>query len=255
MALYVYGIMRAGDASRAVSAIRSADAAAADAIEHGEISALVGAMPDTGPRLGRKSIVGHADVLQAAFEHGPVLPLRLGTVMPDAEAVERELLAPRKSALAMRLDALEGKAEMQVKATYREEPLLRSILEANPKLRQQIDRNRGLPAAATHFDQIRIGEAIAHAVQVRQATDSEALLGELRPLALAVSVSSLHHERAVLNAAFLIDSADLDGFDAEVERLSRDRGADIDFKLIGPLPAYSFADSEREAVGTTTKGA
>jgi hypothetical protein len=255
MALYVYGIMRAGDASRAVSGIRSADVAAADAIEHGEISALVGAMPDTGPRLGRKSIVGHADVLQAAFEHGPVLPLRLGTVMPDAEAVERELLAPRKSALAMRLDALEGKAEMQVKATYREEPLLRSILEANPKLRQQIDRNRGLPAAATHFDQIRIGEAIAHAVQVRQATDSEALLGELRPLALAVSVSGLHHERAVLNAAFLIDSADLDGFDAEVERLSRDRGADIDFKLIGPLPAYSFADGEREAVGTTTKGA
>jgi hypothetical protein len=251
MAIYVYGIMRASDASRAASA---AEAGTADAIEHGAISALVRAMPDTELKLGRDNILGHADVLQAAFEHGPVLPMRLGTVMPDGEAVVRELLAPRADALAMRLDALDGKAEMQVKATYREEPLLRSIVEADPRLRRHVDRNRGLPAAATHFDQIRIGEAIAHAVQARQSADGERLLGTLRPLALAVSVSRPHHERAALNAAFLIESGDLERFDGEVERLSQER-ADIEFKLIGPLPAYSFADGEWEAVGTTMKGA
>jgi hypothetical protein len=254
MALYVYGIMRAGDATRAVSAIRAAHATA-DAIEHDQIAALVGALPDAERRLGREGILGHANVLQAAFEHGPVLPMRLGTAMPDAEAVVRELLAPHVQALSMRLDALDGKAEMQVKATYAEEPLLRSILERDPALRREVDRNRGLPPAATHFDQIRIGEAISQAVQARQAADGEALLSALRPLALVVSVSRPHHERAVLNAAFLVDSDELAEFDRAVEQLSQERAADIEFKLIGPLPAYSFVEGEWEAVEAARKGA
>jgi gas vesicle protein GvpL/GvpF len=255
MALYVYGIMRADDAARAVSAIRAAHAATADAIEHEAISAVVRVLPDTEVRLGREAILGHSNVLQTAFEHGPVVPMRLGTAMPDADTVVREVLAPRAQALAMRLEALDGKAEMQVKATYAEEPLLRSILDGDPALKRAVERNRGLPPAATHFDQIRIGEAIAHAVQARQAQDSEMLLDALRPLALAVSVSRPHHERAVLNAAFLVDSDGLAEFDRAVEQMSRDRGTDIEFKLIGPLPAYSFVEGDWEAVGTARKGA
>jgi hypothetical protein len=255
MATYVYGIMRAGDATRALSATTDAEATNADVLKHEDVAALVGALPDTKVRLGRERILGHANVLQAAFAHGPVLPLRLGTVLPDDDAVVRELLAPRAQALAARLEALDGKAEMQVKAVYKEEPLLRSILDSDPTLRRRVDRNRGLPAAATHFDQIRVGEAIAHSVQARQAADGEALLGSLRPLAAAVSISRPHHERAVLNAAFLVNSDDLEQFDATVERLSEEHAASIEFKLIGPLPAYSFADGEWEAVGTTTKGA
>jgi hypothetical protein len=170
--------------------------------------------------------------------------------MADADAVVRDMLAPRTEALAGRLDALDGKAEMQVKAVYREEPLLRSILAQDPALRRAVERNRGLPAAATHFDRMRIGEAIAGAVQARQAADSEALISVLAPFAVAVSPSLPHHERAVLNAAFLLDTDSLTEFDTAVEQLSEGRSADIEFKLIGPLPPYSFAEREWEAVSS-----
>jgi hypothetical protein len=251
MAVYVYGIMRARDASRAVTAARTRQGSVPNAIEHDQVSALASDLPEGELRIGRENILGHADVLQAAFEYGPVLPMRLGTALPDAAAVVRELLAPRAEALARRLDAFADKAEMQVKATYAEQPLLRSILEQNPALRRAVDRTRGLPPAATHFDQIRIGEAIAGAVQARQAADSEALLNGLRPLALAVSVSPPSHERAVLNAAFLLDTGELSRFDAAVEQLSEERSPGIEFKLIGPLPTYSFVEGEWEAVGAS----
>jgi hypothetical protein len=77
--------------------------------------------------------------------------------------------------------------------------------------------------------------------------DADALLGALQPLALAVSVSAPNHERAALNAAFLVDAAALDQFDAAVEQLSKERGTELEFKLIGPLPPYSFADGEWQA--------
>lgn len=249
MALYVYGIMRAAEAQRAARAARTADAPEVEAVEHDQVAALVAAMPDERLRMRRETILGHADVLQAAFEHGPVLPLRLGSAMDGAEAVVGELLAPRAQSLASQLDAFDGKAEMQVKASYAEQPLLRSILAEDPALGRAVERTRGLPEAAAHFQQIRIGEQIAAAVQARQVIDTDAMLGVLSPLAVAVSVSTPHHERAVMNAAFLIDSAELDRFDRAVEQLSEEHSPDIEFKLIGPLPPYSFAEREWETLG------
>ena len=104
------------------------------------------------------------------------------------------------------------------------------------------------PAEATHFEQIRIGEAIAGAVEARRVADADAMLGALRPLAVAVAVSAPNHERGALNATFLVDSDELSRFDAAVEQLSEDHASDMEFKLIGPLPPYSFAEGEWEAL-------
>lgn len=243
MALYVYGIMRSGDARRAAARSREGKGPHLEPLEHHEVSALVSPVPDGELRMSRDNVLAHADVLQAAAQHGPVLPLRLGTALPDHHTVAQELLAQRRGDLLARLDELDGKAEMQVKAIYAEEPLLRSILDRNPPLRKAVERTRGLPAAATHFDQIRIGEAIAGAVEVRRRVDGEAMINTLRPLALAMSVAPPHHERAVVNVAFLVDRDKLGEFDRAVEQLSRTRSPEVEFKLIGPMPPYSFVES------------
>lgn len=236
------------DAARAVAGSRGAGPTL-DVIEHDRVSALVSGIPDGELRLRRENVVGHAGVLQAALEHGPILPLRLGTALSDRDAVVRDLLAPDAGRLLLRLELLEGKVEMQVTATYLEEPLLRSILAQDRALARAARRVQELPPAATHFERIRMGEAIAAAVQARRAADENGLLGMLRPLALGVSVSAPNHERAALNAAFLLERKHRDRFDAAVEELSRQRSSDTQFKLIGPLPPYSFADREWEATG------
>ncbi len=255
MPLYVYGIMRAPDAERAVAAVNRDHAPSVEAIKHGGVSALVTPTPEGELRLRRDTILAHSDVLQTAFEHGPVMPFRFGTVVADADSVVRDLLAPSVQRIAARLAALDGKAEMQIKATYAEEPLLRSVLAQDAALTRDVQRTQRLPAAATHFERIRIGEAIAAAVQARQAADQAALLRALGPWVVAQSVSQPHHERAVLNAGFLVERDDLDRFDQAVESLSEQRGGAIEFTLIGPLPAYSFADGDWDASHATEVGA
>ncbi|HLY49973.1 MAG TPA: GvpL/GvpF family gas vesicle protein [Solirubrobacteraceae bacterium] len=248
MALYVYGIMRAGDARRAVAAVHEAQSRPLDAVEASGICALVSPTPEAEPRLRRENVLAHSDVLQAAFEHGPVLPFRFGTVVTDAETAVREIISPDAERLGQRLDALDGRGEMQVKATYAEESLLRSILSEDPGLTRLVSRTQSLPAAATHFERIRIGEAIAAAVQSRRAVDQDALMRPLLPLSIAHVASSPQGERGVLNAAFLVDLGGLGEFDEAVEDLARKHGAEIEFKLIGPLPAYSFADRDWQPV-------
>jgi hypothetical protein len=246
MAFYVYGIMRARDAADAVAAA-DASGTPIEMVDHEGLGAVVGRIPDGELRLRRDNILGHADVLQAAFEHGPVLPFRFGTAVADAEAVVRDVLAPSLTRLTSRLDALDGKAEMQVKAVYAEQPLLRSILARDRPLARTVQRTQALPAAATHFERIRIGEAIAAAVQSRRAADEAALVGELARHAVAHLASPPHHERAVLNTAFLVERDELPTFDRTVEALSERRAPEIEFKLIGPMPAYSFADRDWDA--------
>lgn len=241
MALYVYGLMRAREALRAATA--STSGPQLSCVRHGGLGALVSHMREGEARLRRESVTAHSDVLAGAFAHGPVLPLRFGSVLSDEQAAIDQLMAPAHDQLLARLDALDGKGEMQIRAVYLEEPLLRSILARDPGLARLVGQVQGQPAAATHFERIRIGEAIAGAVQARRAHDEAAFVGALAPLALAVSVSEPHHERSALNAAFLVETAQLEAFDAAAERLSTAH-ADIQFKLLGPMPAYSFADRD-----------
>ena len=241
MALYVYGFMRQEAGASATRGEHSGPPVTT--VVHGEVCALVSEVPDENLALRRESALAHSQTLQRAFGHGPVLPLRFGTVAADAAALERDVLAPRQEELLGRLQALEGKAEMQVKATYLEEPLLRAILESSPQLAQTAARVRQQPAAASHFDRLALGEAITQAVQARRDDDAQRLVTELRDLSLVVSLGELTHERDVVNASFLVAEDKLKEFDARVESISGQHGDRMKFKLIGPMPAYSFVNS------------
>ena len=47
---------------------------------------------------------------------------------------------------------------------------------------------------------------------------------------------------------------DLDRFDAAVEHLSERHAGEAQLKLIGPMPAHSFADHQWEAAPTDANG-
>ncbi len=244
MAIYVYGLMRTPEGEAAATALAAAGPPEIESVAHGDVCALVSDLPEGSLRLRRESALAHADTVAAMFRHGPVLPVRFGTVLTDVAALKRDFLAPRAAKLGDRLDALDGMAEMQVRATYLEGPLLRSVLDASPRLATAAARIRKLPPEATHFDRISLGEAISQAVQTRRRSDADWLTGELSPLAQAVSVRDPRHERDVLNASFLVAAERLEAFDAEVERLSTEATGEMSFKLIGPMPTHSFAGGE-----------
>jgi hypothetical protein len=226
MGIYVYGFVRRADL-------------AGDAIVEGDLAALTRRVEGERVPLSRDAALEHAEVLSAALERGPVLPLRFGHVMPDEEAV-RLHIASRTDELERLLAELEDRVEMDVTAVYREEPLLREVLAENPALAAAQRAIRGRPEAATHFERIRLGEGVAAAVEAKRAADGAAILHELQGAAVAVSADPPRHERMLVNAAFLVQRDRLPEFDDRVERVSRDRAERMEFRLVGPRPAHSF---------------
>jgi hypothetical protein len=251
MALYVYGVMRARDWPHD-SKIDDGEhqGPPVRALDHGLICALVSEFDGDILRVRRETLLAHGDVLRRAMDNGPVLPLLFGVVMPDEAAVVHELLEPQGPRLAARLDALDGKAEMELKVTFLESPLLRSVVTSDPELARMAESVRALSDAAGPFARIRLGELIAIEVERRADIAGRELTAVLEPLVEAVSIGDRQNERMALNAAFLVDQARLVDFDAAVERLSLEHAGELQFRLIGPLPPHSFAGQEWEKGST-----
>src|SRR5437588_3952318 len=146
MALYVYGLMRADDVREGLDLEQGGDLPEVEVVMRDDLAVLVGQVHGDTVRLQREALMAHSEVLRRAFKRGPVLPLRFGTVVPDEAALERGLLGPGRTQFATRLEGLEGKAEFQLKVSYREEPLLRSVLAEDPALLRSAERVRGIPA-------------------------------------------------------------------------------------------------------------
>jgi hypothetical protein len=197
------------------------------AIVHGDLAAVTRPIEPGELRARRRDLLRHAEVLQQVFDRGTVVPLQFGVVVGDAET---ELLEPRRDELTRLLRSLDGDAEVTLRAYYREEDVLRSLLAADRRLEQL--RGSASP--------VQLGEAVAHALHARRDADAAAIVRELRPFARDAAVDDVRTELEVFRGAFLVARDALDEFDAAADALARAHAATTTFKYTGPLPPHHF---------------
>lgn len=207
-----------------------------------EVAALVSSLDGDDLRLARDQVMAHNDVLQAALEAGPVLPVRLGTVMLDEEEVRARLLEPNAVQLREQLSRLTGTFEAEIRAVYDESTLIREAVEADPAVGQLRLRTQRARGGEAFDDRVRLGEAVAAAVQRIRDVDARALLAELTPHCLDVHVSPPAHERVALRAAVLLDDEHGEAFDAALESIAARQAGRIHFRYVGPLAPHSFVE-------------
>jgi hypothetical protein len=75
----------------------------------------------------------------------------------------------------------------------------------------------------------------------RRDSYREWMLDALEPLAVDVAPNALISDELVMNVAFLIERSRQREFDARVHQLDQLFHNEITFRVIGPLPAYSFS--------------
>jgi hypothetical protein len=169
-----------------------------------------------------------------------VLPLRFGIVFEDAAAVTSKLLAERRDELDSLLARFENLVELRVKAFHVEEEVLRDVVLGDSAIARLSEATRGLPEGLPHPDRLRLGEAVAHAVERERRGDAETILERLRPLAEDVAVEPEAPPGFVLSASFLVRRHELVPFDRAMDELARRHARRIRFKYLGPLPPHSF---------------
>jgi hypothetical protein len=246
--VWVYGVVPAGAALEEVER-RKERLPEVWVVEAGDLAAIVGDAPgeDDG-KATRNQALAHARVLEAAVVNSPVVPFRFGVMVPGDQEVGTDLLEAHHDELAPLLERVEDRLQMTLKVYYREDAVLREIVESEPEvanLREQMAE--GGSEAATRDVRVRLGELVNNAVEQRRQRDSTDILERLKPVSVAAVVEGLEKEFMVLNAPFLVERKRQQEFEDAVEEVAQERQERMSFRLLGPMPAYNFIDVEEPA--------
>lgn len=212
---------------------------------HKGLAAVVSDSPVKEYECTRRNMMAHERVLETVMREYTLLPVRFGTVA-DSESPEEDiqkLLLSKFEELHRLLGDMEGKAEMGLKAFWRDEKaIFEEIVAENPEIRQLRHSLSRISINVGHFDRIRLGEMVKRALDQKRAKEAARILPPLRRIAHSVRENEVLVDRMVVNAAFLIDRGKEAEFDYEVGKLDEQLGQRLAFKYVGPAPPYNFVN-------------
>lgn len=204
-------------------------------VTSGDLCAVVSEAPqDLRPR--RRDVLAHQAVQERLMADGAVLPLRFGFTAPDEDAV-RGVLEERAGEFQERLKDLAGCAEYHLKVSWDEDALLRRILDENDEARRLNEEIRG--GSGSPDMPLTLGELMANEVQARQQALAAGIVEALRPF-VRDDVVGAPAAQDFLSVSFLVDDGKEEMFLATQLSLANQVGEECDFRLLGPLPPYSF---------------
>jgi Gas vesicle synthesis protein GvpL/GvpF len=238
-ALYVYGVVSEAGASQ--SELTGIDGKKVEPVAHDGLVALTSRLEhDT---LTARDIRAHWRVLEQVFEHTTVLPMRFGTVLEGEQAVREFLLEPNAEHLSTLLADMEGLVQLNVKARYVEEPLLREVVRVSPalaKARKRLDRR---PGGGTPAEQIALGQLVESEIGRVRVADTDVALRILAPLAVAIREEKADHP-AAFSLACLVERGREPELSKGVAAVREELGDRVEIRYVGPLPPFSFAESD-----------
>jgi gas vesicle protein GvpL/GvpF len=176
----------------------------------------------------------HVHVLIDLLKGGPVIPIRLGTVAPDDDAVRGEVLDAARDDLLACVEALDGKVELHVDVDDNEAEAIAAVAGPGP-----LRPGEALDVSSA----LELGQRVAVLLVEHRQQLADEIIAKLRPIAIRDAPRSVIEgpEDPVLRWAFLINGDDLAIFDQAVVSL-RAAYPNLVIRYVGPLPAAHFVD-------------
>jgi len=189
-----------------------------------------------------RCLMVHQAVIETVMKRYTVLPMKFGTLL-EGSAQVRGFLEQGYTQLSDGLDQVRDKVEFEVAATWDTGKVLHEIgnQEEVVRLKEAIV---GRPAEETLEQRIQVGKRVKELLDRRRDGYRQRMVDFLRDTALDVQPNALLSDEMVMNVAFLIQKTRQEDFDNRVKELDGIFHDEIDFRIIGPLPPYSFSTIE-----------
>ena len=212
------------------------------------ISAIVGNLPRQGfEALPKETLLRNLTIYQSVIEQlmteYPVIPVKFGTLLEGDEAVIH-ILKRGKDEIVQSLTEMENKIELDVVALW---PDLNAVL-AEIGQTEEIKALKETAAAESEGNglaiRIQAGKQVKALLEQKRESLQSVILPPLLSIAEKHCIHSLMDDGMIMNAAFLIrkeNASRLEGIVSGLDHRYEDR---INFRIIGPLPPYSFRSFE-----------
>lgn len=188
-----------------------------------------------------ENLLRHEAVVEAVRAEGPALPVRFGTVLPDAGAV-KQALATRYDTLRNDLRRIGDKIELGLTVLWHPVEGRSAPRPPEPDMDKRSDADTVAEALRPGLAYLRSRQTEfrkAESARDRAQTLARALDAALGPYALEYRQSVCPSERLALRNLYLLERERIDAFERALAEV-RQRHQEVRFLLSGPWPPYSF---------------
>lgn len=244
---HVYGVFQTTPTFTIPIELTGVRGAAVQAIVNNGLTALVSESDlDDYSRLYKPALVqllaAHQRVTESALAQLPaLLPSKFGTLLEPGEI--QTLLTQFHGDLQGALQQLTHKVELEVVVTWQPERIFAELAQ-EPTIAQLRAAAASLSTEEVQKLQLIVGQLVKQGMDQRRAAYQEQILAALRPVVADLEANPVLNDQVVTNLACLVATDRLADFERQVEVLDQQMAGQLNFKLVGPLPAYSFSTIE-----------
>jgi hypothetical protein len=190
-----------------------------------------------------RMLSSHQAVTEEIGRGCTAIPLKFGTMARDGRDV-REMLEMGYMGFKRAIEEMEGKVEVDVMGLWRDmAPVLKEIGERE-EIRRFKERVQAMPSDEFRNMAVELGRMVKTALDRENAGIRDGMIEGLRGYTHDVKVRAPLDDRMAMNVAFLIEREGVRKLNERVEEADRIYGGKIEFRLVGPLPPYSFSTLE-----------
>ena len=222
-------------------------------ITHNDIAAVVSPFP-TVPfnSLPKETILLYLAIYQSVIEEVMksyyIIPLKFGTVAVDEEEA-RDILEQGYPSFKTALHTMAGKIELDVVALWSQLNEILQEIGRKEEIKRVKEERAANPFHQAYEDMIKVGQMVKAALDEQRSRTNLEIVTALKECATDFRSHDLLDDSMIMNAAFLLDTDKERVFEQEVHELNARYAERINFRVVGPLPPYSFSTLEIKKLG------
>lgn len=186
-----------------------------------------------------RELISHQKTIEKIMSKTSILPVKFGTNLKDKDEVKFVL---EKGCFFLRntLRRIEDKIELDLVCFWNEQKAAQMAYQESNKVRdlqEKITKKKN----ATFEDKITLGKLIADYLTSKREKLRDQILNTLKKEVIESCSHDLADVNMLLNQAFLVEKKRQKAFNNVLDQLDSQFADLLNFRLVGPLPPYSFA--------------
>ncbi|HEY1348236.1 MAG TPA: GvpL/GvpF family gas vesicle protein [Ktedonobacteraceae bacterium] len=187
-----------------------------------------------------RDLVVHQRVIEKVMSACTILPVKFGTMVTSEQEVG-DFLHEGSVLLAATLAEMQGQVELDVIASWELSRVLPQLYRKNRQLQEKQQEIAQSSQGVGLEEKVALGKLVSQALAEHRAHYRQQLLQVLARAATDTCLHGVVGDDMILNAAFLLQSRRQERFHELVQGLDQRLEDALNFRVVGPLPPYSFA--------------
>ena len=241
--IYIYGIM---PNFYGPDMFRTFEDSGIYAIPFQNISAVVSDREDEDIDYSDRESLGyllvhHQETIESLQNKGfnMFIPMKLGTIVSTKEEVVK-LLANGYDLIIDTLKKIEFLTEIDLAVTWANFGGVIQEVASHPEIVALKDEILKKEDSLSQLDQVKVGMLIKDKLDKKNKLVELRILDALSSISIDLKTHEAMNDQMITNSAFLIKKNNKEKFESEIDKLDTEFEDALGFKLVGPLPCYSF---------------